>query len=245
MADGGTVGDSLAIAAAGSRVLLERDGNITSSVCIKMLDNQSGRVAFEFIFVIISGAGLLNSFLLLPLKIFGVISESIFWPLLLGGLAVLLVINMVKSVMIKLYLKLRPECLLNKFKGLKSRAISIDKDLSSKKIAITRADEGFCIFSPHDRQLLIEGVVYRYAIFAKDVYLVEPYSAYAMSAARIKCVIGGEYLELGLCVAGQGPVRSLIDTFNPHKNASALATQINETLFGVSKDTVKRPPPIQ
>ncbi len=243
MSDGTMVNDFRAAAEAGSVAMLERDNNITSSVCIRVLGSQSWRWAFELIFVFISATCLLNSFLLLPLKLLGVLPESWFWPMLTTGIVIILFMRLVKSFIVKIYLNMRPENLLKKFSGLKSRAIVIENNLTVKKVKIVTEDEGFCIFYPEKRQLLIEGVVFRYAIFAKDVFTVEPVSGYAMGGARVKCRVGGEDLDMVFNVGGQGPLTSLIETFNPHKNASGLSTQINETLFGVSRDTVKRPPP--
>lgn len=231
-------------AEAGTLKILKEFNVMTSSGCVRLLRNQHGRYFFEIIFLIISALCLLNSFLPLPLSVFGVIPGSWVFPMLFSGLAILLVMRKIKSLIIKAYLKNRDHSLMTQFSELKSRAVAIEDGKTVKKVKILTEDEGFCLFEPEQHQLLIEGIMFRYIIFAKDVNSVTPVSGYAMGGARLNCRLGGVDLDLVLNVSGQGPLTSLIEAFNPRKNAVGLSTQINQTLFGLTQESYKKPPPL-
>ncbi len=228
-------------AEAGTLKMLEEADDMVASGCVRVLKNRTGRYVLEAIFLTISTLCLLNSFLPLPLGLLGVIPFSWVWPMLLGGLAVLLVMRVVKSFIIKIYLHKRPQSLL-KYPGLESRPIAIEDGNTYKKVKILTEDEGFCLFAPEQCQLLIEGIMFRYIIFAEDVISIEPVSGYAMGGARIKCIMGGVPVDFVMSVAGQGPVTSLIEAFNPKHNALGLSTRINQALFGLTQDAYRKPP---
>jgi hypothetical protein len=234
--------DFRAQAEAGTLAMLEQIDDMTDSGCVRVLKNQHGRYVFETVFLAISTICLLNSFLPLPLALFGVIPKAWIFPMLFGGLAVLLIMRKVKSLIIKAYLRKRAQSMVSQFSQLKSRAIAIEDGNTFKKVKILTEDEGFCLFEPDQHQLLIEGIMFRYIIFAKDVNSVEPISGYAMGGARLNCRLGGVDLDFVMNVAGQGPVTSLIETFNPKHNAVGLSTQINQTLFALTQESYKKPP---
>jgi hypothetical protein len=238
--------DFRADAAAGTLAMLEKINIMTASGCIKVLGNHRQRLFFELIFLFISTVCMLNSFAPLPLSFFGIIPTSWIIPMLIGGLAILLITRKIRSWLVKLYLKNRAESFVLQFRELESRPIQIEDGNTYKKVKIVTEDEGICLFEPERRQILIEGIEYRYTLFAKDIYSVEPVSGYSLSGARIKCCMGGVDMDFVLTTSGQGPLSSVIEAFYPRGNAVDLSSLINRTLFGLSKETYRKtlPPPL-
>jgi hypothetical protein len=205
--------------------------SIHESGCIRVAETQVFRWCLELATLTVSTICLINSVLILPLKLLGFIPGFIFVPVLLIGLAILLVMRKIKSMILKSVLVSRPGSLLKEFSDLPARAIGLEDGKTCKKIKILTEDEGFCIMDSENRRLLIEGYLYRYVIYADDVRSVTPVSAYALGGADIKCKVGGEPLHIVLAVAGQGPLASIVEAFNPHENATGLSGFINQTLF--------------
>jgi len=150
-------------------------------------------------------------------------------------------------VLMKSFLSWRADGFVKGFTGLESRPIAIEEGKTIQKIKFLTEDEGVCLLDNQRQRLLIEGCSYRYVIYAKDVFSIDPISGYALSGARLVCRMGGQQIDMVLKSAGQGPLASLVQAFAPSAQAAGLATILNRTLFGSDAPAYKQnalPPPL-
>jgi len=160
------------------------------------------------------------------------ISEQQALLIITAGFILSLVFRKVRSVVMKTFLLGRADGFLKAFGGLESRAIAIEEGATVQKVKFLTEDEGVCLMDPERQRLLIEGCSYRYVIYAKDIFSIDPISGYALSGARVVCRMSGEVIDMVLKAAGHGPLGSLVQAFAPQSQAAGLAVVLNWTLFG-------------
>jgi hypothetical protein len=173
----------------------------------------------------------LSLFAALFLGMLHVISEVLMMGMMPAGFIVSLVYRKLRSLVLQAILTGRQDSLLKTSSGLPTRPLGIEDGKTVRKVKFLTEDEGICVLDAQRQRLLIEGCSYRYVIYAKDVFLLEPMSGYALSGARLVCRMGGHQLEMVLKSAGQGPLASLMQAFAPGQLAKGLATVLNQTLF--------------
>lgn len=150
----------------------------------------------------------------------------------LAGFVVSLVFRKLRSLLMKLFLSGRADGFVKNFRGLESRPINIEEGATVQKVKFLTEDEGVCLLDPERQRLLIEGCSYRYVIYAKDIFSIDPISGYALSGARVVCRMRSEVIDMVLKSAGQGPLGSLVQAFAPQSQAAGLAVMLNWALFG-------------
>jgi hypothetical protein len=123
---------------------------------------------------------------------------------------------------------------------LSSIAVGLENAATHKKTKWVVEDEGLCLLDPQRQRLLIEGCSFRYVFYARDVFLVEPVSGYAMSGARVLCHIAGRNFNVVLMARGHGPIASLVQTVSPGTGAANLASMLNGALFGQNTPTYRQ-----
>jgi hypothetical protein len=187
---------------------------------------------------LISTLCMLCGCLALPLTLIGVLPYRIFVPAVVVGLTVLLVLRRIKSLLLRARLSSRSDSLLKAFDNLPKKYVAIENGNTYRKIKFVTEDEGVCLLDAKKRRLLIEACSYRYIIYAQDVRSVEPVSTYGGSGALLDCTMAGYDIKFMLGVAGQGPIASMTDAFNPASAARDLATTLKNTLFAT------QPPPV-
>ncbi|SPE54271.1 hypothetical protein SBV1_180013 [Verrucomicrobia bacterium] len=239
--------------AAATREKMERVGcqslpDLGESGCVPIPGGRGWLNGIDVFHVIIAAGCLLALAATFLLSVLGVIHQFTFYAVSLGGLAVTLLLRQVKAGIVRVCLTMRADNLIKAAGGRATRPVGIEDARTIRKIKLVIEDRGVCVFDPEQHRLLIEGFSYRYVIYARDVFLVEAAFRYASSGALIRCRMAGQVLEMVLKTDGQGPVASLIQSFNPETGANQLARLINETLFGAKGTTVYRqrelPPPL-
>jgi hypothetical protein len=168
----------------------------------------------------------------------GVLPLRIFLLVIVISLSVLLVLRRIKSLLLRTRLYSRKDSFLKAFGDLPKKYVVIENGNTYRKIKFITEDEGVCLLDAERQRLIIEGCSYRYLIYAADVHSVEPVSTYGGSGALLDCTMAGQDIKVMLGVAGQGPLASLMDTFNPASAARDLATTLKNTLFAT------QPPPV-
>ena len=244
--------DFRANAAESTRALLNRSpgrgvGDLGESGCIPIPGGRRVAWIAEMPVVVIQTACMLCAIGILPLTMMGVVPYRLFFPVLLIGFGVSLVLRKVKAVLLKAYLASRVDGLLKAFGDIPSVSIGLEDGQTYKKLKLVVEDVGECLLDAAGQRLLIEGCEYRYVIYARDVYLVEPVSGYAMSGAHLKCRMSGNDVSMVLMQAGQGPLASLTQSFAPSVGAAGLAGRLTQTLFGSNATSYKQdalPPPL-
>lgn len=187
--------------------------------------------------IIISGLCMLNSIIAPVLGVSGLIPFPLAMIQLGLGFAILLFMRQIKAILLKLFLRSRPDNLIFQFSSLPSRFIGLENSKTVKEVKVVIEDQGVCLFDAENKRILIEGCVFRYIIQAKDVITVKPVSAYALGGADITCKIAGQELGMVLTVAGHGPISSLIESFVPSHGAQGLSAFLISTLFGLNATT--------
>jgi hypothetical protein len=183
----------------------------------------------------------------IALAMLKVISEQQALIIILAGFALALVFRKLRSLLMKSFLSCRADGFVKGFRGLESRPVAIEEGKTVQKIKFITEDEGVCLLDAGRQRLLIEGCSYRYLIYAKDVFSIDPISGYALSGARVVCRMGQEQIDMVLKSAGQGPLASLVQAFAPQTQAAGLATVLNRTLFGADAPAYRQtalPPPL-
>lgn len=212
---------------------------LDESGCVPVPGGRGIHCVVELSSVFVSTVCLIIAVSALPLTLLGVLSLRWMYPILLIGLAVALVFRKVKSWLMRMYLRLRSDSLLKPFGHLPSMPVGLEDARTHKKAKLVIEDEGVCLLDSERHRLLFEGCSYRYVIYAGDVLSVEPVSGYALSGARVNCMMAGHSFDAALMSAGQGAVASLIQAFSPSTEAKSLASHLNRTLFGSDSATYR------
>jgi hypothetical protein len=204
---------------------------LNESGCVAISGGRRILYLVEIPFLLVSLLPIAAAVVVFVLSSLNLLSRDRVLLILLAGLAVGLLSRMIKSQLLKLYLRLRFESLLRVFKDLPMVNVGVENGATHKKIKMLIEDEGVCLLDAPRQRILIEGCSHRYVIYARDIYSLEPISGYAMSGARLKCRMAGEDFDLALMVRGHGPIASLVQTFSPATGATSLAVQLTQTLF--------------
>ncbi len=208
---------------------------LADSGCVPVPGGRRVHWLIELPFVAISLICLFAALSALPLTYAGVLPRNWTLPMLVIGLVISLTFRWVKSLIMKMYLVLRAEGFLRLFPGLPAKAVGLEDAATHKKTKLVVEDEGVCLLDAERQRVLLEGCSYRYVVYARDVYAVEPVSGYAMSGARMSCRMAGHDLNMVLMSRGHGPIASLVQTVSPSSGAADLASTLNRTLFGTSE----------
>ena len=190
---------------------------------------------------------LLASLAMLPLALLGGFPRHVIVLVLAVMFVASLLIRLVKSLILKAFLARRADGLVKLCSHLPGKTVGLEEGRTHKKLKLVPEDRGICRLDAQSRRLLLEGCAYRYVIYARDVFSVQPVSGYALSGARLVCRMAGQPLDLVLMADGYGPLASLIQAFDPSTVAQGLATTLNQTLFGVQTAVYQQrelPPPL-
>lgn len=190
---------------------------------------------------------MLSGFTCILLSFLHIMPRQTFFIVMLSALAVTLCVRKVKAWIVRICLANRVGNMIRGAKGHPIRPVGIEEAQTLHKAKMIIEDRGICLFDFEQHRLLIEGCAYRYVVYARDVFSVEARFAYASSGALLECRMAGQVLKMALKSDSFRPVASLIQTFSPATSANALASLLNEALFGV-KATAHRqrelPPPL-
>jgi hypothetical protein len=220
---------------------------LNESGCVEISGGRKIHALVEIPFVLVTLLPIVGSVAAFVLDSLNILPRSSILLVLLGCLAIGLFGRMVKSAILKTYLRLRTASLLRVLNDLPMVNVGVENGATHERIKLLIEDEGVCLLDAPGQRILIEGCSYRYVIYARDIYSIEPVSGYAMSGARMKCRMAGEDFDLALMVRGHGPFASLIQTFSPATGAASLATRLTQTLFHSDTPAYRQtalPPPL-
>jgi hypothetical protein len=221
--------------------------NFDESGCVPIPGGRIVHCAIEIPLVVVSLLCLIATLTSIALTSINIGTPSLRMGLLLGSLAINLTARMVKSWIVRGYLKLRADSVLRAVKDLPDANVGIENGKTHQKLKLVIDDEGICLMDAARQRLLIEGFAYRYVLYARDVYSLEPVSGFGSSGVLVKSRMAGADMDFAFKVRGHGPIASLVQTFSPATGAKELAVKLARALFDSDTPTFHQaalPPPL-